>query len=84
MIGIEMILHGFTSVYRILVLMLSKVIEDFVQLVYSVLNKPYHLPPFLIGAVIVLSSKKGRGLKLIQVPFSNYTGRGGEIHKSYQ
>ena len=47
--------HALTSVYRILFSTLRKVIEAFMQLVSSEINHPYHLLPFLRGAVILIS-----------------------------
>ena len=76
MIVIEIFPHSLTSVYRILLSMLRKIIEVFVQLVSSAVNHSYHMPPFLLVTVILLSSKKGRGLWCLQVPNYNYPRRG--------
>ena len=46
MVGIEIIPRAFPSVYRVMLSMLRKVVEAFVQLVSSVVNHPDHLLPF--------------------------------------
>ena len=54
-----------------------KLIEAFVQLVSSEVNPPDPLPTFWRGAVLLLSSKKGRGLQCIQMPLSKFPIIGG-------
>ena len=51
-------------------------IEAFVKLFSSAVNHLDNLTPFWRGTVILLSSKKGRGLWCLQVPNYNYPRRG--------
>ena len=74
---IEIVPHVLTSVCRIMVSMLITVIEAFINILSSVVNHPDHLIALWRGAMILLFSKKWRGLQYIQVPLSNCNRRGG-------
>ena len=68
---------SFPSVVRILLSTLRKLIEASVQLFSLVVKCLYNLLPFWRSTVVLLSSKKGRGLWFLQVPLSNYPRIGG-------
>ena len=74
---IEIVPHVLTLVCSIMVSMLITVIEAFINILSSVVNNPDHLIAFWRGAMILLFSKKRRGLQCIQVPLSNCIRRGG-------
>ena len=62
MIGIEIMPHVLPSVYMVMLLTLSKLIKTFIELVPLIVNYPDHLPHFLRSDVLLIYSKKVRGL----------------------
>ena len=58
---IQIAAHALPSVYKVHLSTQIKVLEQFMQVVSSVVNNSDPMPPFLRGAVLLLSPQKGRG-----------------------